>query len=470
MNIRKFIGDKAFYRMTLAVAVPIMIQNGITNFVSLLDNIMVGRVGTVQMSGVAVANTLLFVLNLAFFGAVSGAGIFGAQFYGKKDYEGCRHVLRYKLLIAAAITVVGCGIFILFGEDLIMLYLKGDGDVEDIAATLMYSRRYLLIMLAGIPAFALSQAYASSLRESGETMVPMVAGLCAVGVNLGLNAILIFGLLGAPALGSDGAAVATVVSRYVEVAIIIIWTHTHKKKCPFAKGLFRGFYIPARLMHSINLKGLPLMINETLWSLGVALLNQCYSLRGHYVLGAVNISSTIINVCNVTFLAMGTSIGIIIGQLLGAGKIEEALDRDRKLITFSIFIATLTVGVLALFSGIFPKIYDTEPAVRALAQRLILISAVLMPIRAYSNAVYFTLRSGGKIFITILFDSVFTCVILAPVAFVLGNFTTISIEWLYFCCNAMEIVKCFLGYFLLKSGVWLNNIVDDQKTKKEVKA
>ena len=232
MNIRKFIGDKAFYRMTLAVAVPIMIQNGITNFVSLLDNIMVGRVGTVQMSGVAVANTLLFVLNLAFFGAVSGAGIFGAQFYGKKDYEGCRHVLRYKLLIAAAITVVGCGIFILFGEDLIMLYLKGDGDVEDIAATLMYSRRYLLIMLAGIPAFALSQAYASSLRESGETMVPMVAGLCAVGVNLGLNAILIFGLLGAPALGSDGAAVATVVSRYVEVAIIIIWTHTHTKKCP----------------------------------------------------------------------------------------------------------------------------------------------------------------------------------------------------------------------------------------------
>lgn len=470
MNIRKFIGDKTFYRMTLAVALPIMIQNGITNFVSLLDNIMVGRVGTVQMSGVAVANTLLFVLNLAFWGAVSGAGIFGAQFYGKKDYEGCRHVLRYKLLIAAAITVVGCGIFILFGEDLIMLYLKGDGDVEDIAATLMYGRRYLLIMLTGIPAFALSQAYASSLRESGETMVPMVAGLCAVGVNLGLNAILIFGLLGAPALGSDGAAVATVVSRYVEVAIIIIWTHTHTQKCPFAKGLFRGFYIPARLMHSINLKGLPLMINETLWSLGVALLNQCYSLRGHYVLGAVNISSTIINVCNVTFLAMGTSIGIIIGQLLGAGKIEEALDRDRKLITFSIFIATLTVGVLALFSGIFPKIYDTEPAVRALAQSLILISAVLMPIRAYSNAVYFTLRSGGKIFITILFDSVFTCVILAPVAFVLGNFTTISIEWLYFCCNAMEIVKCFLGYFLLKSGVWLNNIVDDQKTKKEVKA
>ncbi len=470
MNIRKFIGDRAFYRMTLAVAVPIMIQNGITNFVSLLDNIMVGRVGTVQMSGVAVANTLLFVLNLAFWGAVSGAGIFGAQFYGKKDFDGCRYVLRYKLLIAAAITVVGCGIFILFGKDLIALYLRGDGDTKDIAATLMYGRRYLLIMLAGIPAFALSQCYASSLRESGETMVPMIAGLCAVGVNLSLNAILIFGLLGAPALGSDGAAVATVVSRYVEATIIIVWTHKNTEKCPFAKGLFKGFYIPARLMRAVTLKGLPLMLNETLWSLGIALLNQCYSLRGHYVLGAVNISSTIINVCNVTFLAMGTSIGIIIGQLLGAGRIEEALEKDRKLITFSMFVATLTVGILALFSGIFPKIYDTEPEVRELAQRLILISAALLPVRAYSNAVYFTLRSGGKIFITILFDSVFTCVVLAPVAFILGNFTSISIEWLYFCCNSVEIVKCFLGYFMLKSGVWLNNIVDDQKTKKEVQA
>ncbi len=469
MNIRRFIGDRAFYKMALTVAVPIMIQNGITNFVSLLDNIMVGRVGTVQMSGVAVANTILFVLTLAFFGAVSGAGIFGAQFYGKKDFDGCRHVLRYKLLVAAALTVIGCGIFIIFGEDLIMLYLRGDGDVKDIEATLKYGRSYLLIMLAGIPAFAVSQCYSSSLRESGETVVPMVAGICAVFVNLGLNAVLIFGYLGAPALGSDGAAAATVISRYVEAAIVVIWTHRNHIKVPFIKGLFKGFYIPASLIRAISLKGLPLLLNETFWSVGFALLNQCYSLRGHYVLGAVNISSTIINVCNVTFLAMGTSIGIIIGQLLGAGRIEEALDRDRKLITFSVFIATLTVGVLVLFSGIFPGIYDTEQEVRELAQRLIIISAVLLPMRAYSNAVYFTLRSGGKIFITILFDSVFTCVILSPVAFILGNFTSLPIEMLYFICNSMEGIKCILGYFMLKSGIWLNNIVDDTKTRKEIK-
>ncbi len=472
IDLKKYIGDRSFYKAALAVAVPIMIQNAITNFVNLLDNIMVGRLGTDQMSGVSVANTILFVLTLAFFGAVSGAGIFGAQFYGKKDYDGCRYILRYKLIIAALITVVGCGILILFGDRLIMLYLMGEGDIENVNATLAYGREYLLIMLAGIPAFAVSQCYSGSLRESGETFVPMVAGLVAVCVNLSLNTILIFGYLGAPALGSEGAAIATVMSRYVEAAIVVFWAHKNKEKCPYVKGLYRGFYIPRRLFSSVSIKSLPLLLNETFWSLGVALLNQCYSMRGLDVLPAVSISSTIINVCNVTFLAMGTSIGIIIGQLLGTGRIAEAKEKDRKLIVFSVFISTLTVGVLIMFSGIFPAIYDTEPAVKALAQRLIIISAVLMPLRAFSNAVYFSIRSGGKIFITILFDSVFSCFILAPVAFILGYFTGISIEWLYFWCNAMEGVKCIVGYFILRSGVWLNNIVDGhtEKSKKEVTA
>ena len=467
MNLKKYIGDREFYKMALGVAVPIMIQNGITNFVNMLDNIMVGRVGTVQMSGVAVANTLLFVLNLAFFGAFSGAGIFGAQFFGKKDFEGCRFMLRYKLLVGAILTIIGCGVFVFFGSELIMLYLKGEGNAKEIADTLMYGRRYMLIMLAGIPAFAVSQCYASSLRESGETVVPMTAGICAVFVNLIFNAILIFGYLGAPKLGTDGAAIATVISRYVEAAIIVTYSHRHTARFPFVRGVLKKLYVPKQLLGAVTLKSLPLMLNETFWSLGLALLNQCYSLRGHYVLASVNISSTLINVLNVTFLAMGVSTGIIIGQLLGAGKIEEAIEKDKKLIALSIFVSTISLIVLISVSGLFPKIYDTEPHVRQLAQRLIIISAVLLPIQAYANSVYFTLRSGGKIFITVLFDSTFTWVIVSPAAFVLANFTGISIELLYFICNGLQIIKCIIGYFLIKSGIWLNNIVDDKNTKEQ---
>ena len=177
---KKYIGNAAFYKMALAVAIPIMIQNGITNFVSLLDNIMVGRVGTEQMTGVAIVNQLIFVFNLAIFGAVSGAGIFGAQYYGKGDWDGVRQTFRFKLLVCTALTVLGAGIFLLFGEDLILLYLKGDGSPEQIAASLGYAKEYLLIMLVGFIPFTLSQCYSGTLRETGQTVVPMVAGVVSV--------------------------------------------------------------------------------------------------------------------------------------------------------------------------------------------------------------------------------------------------------------------------------------------------
>ena len=200
---KKYIGNAAFYKMALAVAIPIMIQNGITNFVSLLDNIMVGRVGTEQMTGVAIVNQLIFVFNLAIFGAVSGAGIFGAQYYGKGDWDGVRQTFRFKLLVCTALTVLGAGIFLLFGEDLILLYLKGDGSPEQIAASLGYAKEYLLIMLVGFIPFTLSQCYSGTLRETGQTVVPMVAGVVSVVVNLCFNTLLIFGYLGFPRLGAQ---------------------------------------------------------------------------------------------------------------------------------------------------------------------------------------------------------------------------------------------------------------------------
>ena len=234
---KKYIGNAAFYKMALAVAIPIMIQNGITNFVSLLDNIMVGRVGTEQMTGVAIVNQLIFVFNLAIFGAVSGAGIFGAQYYGKGDWDGVRQTFRFKLLVCTALTVLGAGIFLLFGEDLILLYLKGDGSPEQIAASLGYAKEYLLIMLVGFIPFTLSQCYSGTLRETGQTVVPMVAGVVSVVVNLCFNTLLIFGYLGFPRLGASGAAIATVIARFVEAGVVMLWAHRNPERVPYLRVL-----------------------------------------------------------------------------------------------------------------------------------------------------------------------------------------------------------------------------------------
>lgn len=325
MNFKKkFIGDKAFYSMVLALAVPVMIQNGITNFVGLLDNIMVGQVGTEQMSGVAIANQLVFVFNLCVFGGVSGAGIFGAQFFGKGDSDGVRDILRIKLWLALVLSVAAGVVFTFWGEPLISLFLHEGSESGDLAATLLYGKQYLSLMRLLLVPFALVQAYASTLRETGETKLPMQAGVVAVLVNLVFNYLLIYGKLGFPVLGVRGAAIATILSRIVEAAIVIAWTHRNRERNPFAVGLYRTLRVPSALLGQVAVKGSPLLVNEALWSMAMTTLAQCYSLRGLAVVAAVNITSTITNLFNIVFMSLGSSIGIIVGNLLGAGRMREA--------------------------------------------------------------------------------------------------------------------------------------------------
>lgn len=458
---KKLIGDKAFYRMVLAVAVPIMIQNGITNFVSLLDNIMVGRIGTEQMSGIAIVNQLLFVFNLAIFGSISGAGIFGAQFFGCKDHKGVQHTFRFKLYICAAIAAIGILIFHFFGENLILMYLHGEGNEQALEAALGFGKQYLLVMLIGLVPFALEQVYTSTLRECGETMVPMKAGIAAVLVNLCLNYILIFGKFGFPELGVVGAAIATVISRYVQVTIVMLWTHTHVARMPFIVGAYRSFTIPMGLVGKIAVKGTPLLVNEIMWAGGMAFLNQCYSIRGLDVVAAQNISSTITNLFNIVFIALGSAISIIVGQLLGAGKMEEAKDTDTKLIAFSV-LSCVGIGlVLIVLAPLFPMLYNTSTQVKELATWFLRIAAMCMPLAAFMHASYFTLRSGGKTIVTFLFDSVYMWCISIPLAFVLSRYTDMNIVPLFLSVQLIDIIKCIIGFILVKKGVWLQNIVGE---------
>lgn len=458
--VKQFIGDKKFYKMVLLIAVPIMIQNGITNFVSLLDNIMVGQVGTNQMSGVAIANQLIFVYNLCIFGGMSGAGIFGAQFFGQENHDGLRYVFRFKLVTGFVLTAICAVFFSVYGDALISLYLDESNSAVANAETLKYAMEYLQIMLVGFLPFVAVQIYASTLRETGEAMLPMVAGIVAVGVNLVLNYMLILGNWGAPALGVEGAAIATVTARFVEAFIVILWTHRHKQRNPYIVGVYKSLMIPGNLMVRIIKKGTPLLINEALWSLGMATLLQCYSVRGLGVVAGMNISNTIVNLFNVTFMALGTSVSIVVGRLLGAGKMEEAKDTDRKLIAFSVASCIVMGAIVIALSSVFPELYNTEAEVKEYAKHFIIIAALFMPQHAFLHAAYFTLRSGGKTVVTFLFDSGFMWAVSIPFAFVISRYTDWPIEVVYALCQGIEIIKSIVGFVLLKKGIWLNNIVD----------
>lgn len=457
--MRKLIGDRAFYRKVLLVTVPIMIQNGITNFVSLLDNIMVGQIGTEQMSSVSIVNQLIFVFNLCIFGAISGAGIFTAQFFGQGNHEGIRDTFRFKIWMSFGILLLGLMVFFTSGDTLIKFYLN-DSNAESVATALFYGEEYLHIMMLGLVPFTIVQIYASTLRETGETLLPMKAGIIAVCVNMMFNYVLIFGKFGMPELGSAGAAIATTISRFVECIVVVSWTHRHKEKNPFMEGIYRTLRVPKALAYKITVKGSPLLINEALWSAGMATLLQCYSVRGLNVVAGMNISNTIGNMFNIVFISLGSAVAIIIGQLLGAEKMQEAKDSAGKLLFFSAVCCIFTGALMILVSPFFPRIYNTSDEVRTLAQCFMVVAALCMPLQAVMNVSYFTLRSGGRTVITFLFDSVFVWVVSIPLAYVLSRYTDLHIVLVYFCCQSIDIIKCVIGCVLLKKGVWLNRIVE----------
>ena len=460
MKLNTFIGNKAFYKHTLAIALPIMIQNGITNFVGLLDNIMVGQIGTEQMSGVAIVNQLLMIFNLCIFGGIAGAGIFTAQYYGENNNEGVRNTIRFKILIGVILTAIATIIFILFGDILITSYLKGSSDGGDLSAALHYGKSYLMIMLIGLPPFMMLQAYTGTLRECNETVVPMKAGLVAVCVNLVFNYLLIYGKLGFPQLGVVGAASATVLARYVEAGIVIFWTHKNKEKNPYIVGLYKKFFIPFSLFKKFLAKGAPLLVNETLWSGGMAMLMQCYSVRGLSAVAGINIANTVFNVFSVVFIALGDAVAIIVGQLLGAGKMREAKETDTKLIVFSViscmFIAMLMLGIAPLF----PRLYNTTVEAKAIATSFIIAQAIFLPQSAFMHATYFTLRAGGKTLVTFLFDSVFMWVLSIPIAYLASRYTGLPAVYLYVLVQLVDLIKCMIGFVLVKKGVWIQNIVE----------
>lgn len=459
--MRRYFGDKEFYKRLFAVMIPILIQNIITNFVNLLDNIMVGRIGTEPMSGVSIVNQLIFVCNLCFFGGLAGAGIFTAQFFGKGDHEGVRHTFRFKWYTVILIVILFILTMGLFGDAFINSFLHEGTEDIDIAATFESAKAYLKVIILQIPIFGITQIYASTLRETGETAVPMRAGISAVFVNLFFNWVLIFGKLGAPALGVVGAAIATVMSRVVELLIIVIWTHRHTEREQFIIGAYSSPAIPIKLVKQIIIMGMPLLVNEFLWSLGMTILKQSYSLRGIEVVSALNISSTVSNLFFCAFFAMGTTVAIMIGQLLGAGELEKAVEEDDKLLAFSVVLCAGVGVVMAVLAPLFPEIYNTSDAVKALAAKILVIDALFMPVYAYTNSCYFTLRSGGKTLITFLFDSAFVWVICIPVVLLLSRLTTIAIRPMYFCVQCLELIKCIVGFIMVKSKRWVNNLVSD---------
>ena len=459
---KKFIGDKAFYKMLIILVLPLIVQQGVTQSVSLLDNVMVGRLGTEALNSVAIVNQLIFVFNLAIFGGVSGASIFGAQFAGVGDHDGLRHTFRFKMYFGIAATVIAIAVLLIWGEPLTMLFLDNETNADlDLTVVMADAKKYLTIMLAGLLPFMILQVYASTLREMSETVIPMIASIVAIFVNLIFNALLIFGFCGFPRLEVAGAAIATVIARYVEMLVVVIYTHIKRAKFKFAKGAYRSLYVPLDLVKKIAITGSPLMINEIIWSLGTTFINQCYSQKGMFAYAATNINTTAWNLFCIIMFAMGTAISIILGRELGKGDKEKTIDLNRKLQFINVAVHVVIAIALIIAAPYIPLLYDVEVEVRTIATKLLIISGLALPMHTLVHGIYFAVRSGGKTFITFLFDSVYTWAVPAMLALMLVTFfPQFDIVTVYLIVQFSDALKMTIGLLMLKSGFWANTIID----------
>lgn len=454
------IGDRVFYSRVARIIFPYIAQMLITNLILLLNNIMVGSLGTEALSGVTVAGQLVFVFNLCIFGGLAGPGIFCAQFFGADDQEGVRGSFRLKIWICLFLLLITFVALLGFGEPLMRGYLTGEGSPEEARRMLRHGLDYLHVMLIGFAPFALSSVYSGTLREAGESLLPMKAGIAAVLANLLFNWLLVYGKLGLPRMGVRGSAAATVISRFVELYILVHAMH-RSGRFEFMHGLYRTLRVPLRMAAVMLRRGLPLLINEFFWAFGMATLMQIYSLRGLNVLAAFNIGQSINNMFTVFFLSIGNAIAAMVGQSLGAGDMERARADVWRFMALNFFGCALVALLMALPAGFFPTLFNTGEDVRGLARALIITMACYMPVYAVSHCSYFTLRSGGSTILTFVFDSVYMWAIAIPFTLALVHWTDMPMRYLYPVSEAANIIRMFVGLYMVRKGVWIRNLVAD---------
>lgn len=457
----KLFGPKKFYKTLLYIVIPIVLQQFITQFVSLLDNLMIGQVGDSEMTGVSLGNQLLFIFNLSVFGCMAGASIFASQYFGSKNKEGYHETIRFKWLMGIFVFVIFSLIFVLFNKDLISSFITAnEADSTDPEIVLQTGRTYLLIMVIGNLPFVIKEIYATSLREMKETFFPMLSGVIAIFINLIFNYLLIFGKFIFPELGVVGAAIATVLSRYVEMILVISYTHIKKEKFSFFVGVYNKIFVKWKTFKKFLPISILLLINEVLWSLGLTLILKSYSIRGLDIIASLNISNTITNVFITIGTSLGNATGIIIGNLLGANKIEEAKTSSIHILTFSVLVTIIFSLIMVGCAYFVPNLYNASDGIKHMARDLILIGAIFLPINSLNTCCYFTLRAGGKIILTMLFDCVFVCCVRFPIAFILSKYTSLDIRLVYTATYIVEVLKSFIGFILVNKGIWLKSLVN----------
>ena len=450
MNIKQVIRDnKTFYIHVLSVAVPFMLQNLIGSSVNLLDNLMVGQLGDAAIAGVAAANRYTMIAMFALFGIGGAASIFIGQYFGAKDAEHVKQSFRFALIAGYGIVIPFLLVGFLFPTQILTLFSK-DPDVIRLGSA------YLLIALWTYIPMTFAMTVGNAMRSIGETKIPLYASVAAILTNGILNYAFIFGHFGFPAMGVQGAALATIIARALEVVILAFVLAL--RPFMFSTKVTQLFHISKRLLKAITLKAIPLTANEIFWSSGMALLFLFYSTRGKEVMAGMSISSTVADLFFTLFGGMTVATTVVISQALGANRIDEARRDAYRLLHFSQVLAVFMGILLFSLSFVIPRFYEVTETSRTTAETFLRVMGFMFWIYMSNAQCFFILRAGGDTKSTLMMDSVFMWVVNLPVVAAVTYFTNWNVFAIYLVGQSTDLIKFVFAYSLLKKEKWAKNL------------
>lgn len=450
MNLTAFFSDREYFRQLLRFALPLTLQNLVTNSLNMVGVVMIGQLGEVPVAAVGLANQIFFLLQLVIFGISSGSAIFTAQLWGKNDLPNIRRVLSLGLTIAWAAGLLFFCLSMFVPEVVLGIYSK---DPAVVAA----GQEYLNVFAPGYLFFATTMIYGVVLRSTGDVKTPMTISVSALAFNMLLSWALIFGKFGAPALGVRGAALAALISRSLECIAMLTVVYTSR---PIVAARLRDFRsLDLSFINRVFKPMLPVILNETFWSFGTTAYFVVYARMGTDSLAAMNIVSTIDNLALVLVFSVANATAIMVGNRIGAGQIENAYHCAGRSLALAVTLGLLVGSQVLLWSPAILSLYKVSPQVIENARRVLSMVALFQWIRAFNaTMVVGVLRSGGDTRFSFFLDGLIIWFLGVPMAFVSAFVLRLPVWWVYCFIMSEEILKWLLGMRRYFSRRWINNL------------
>lgn len=442
--------EKQFYISLIAISVPIALQNLIGFGLSMMDTVMLGEFGESQISASSIANQPYFVFTLFLFGLCSGACVLTAQYWGKKDMESIGKILAIALKAAVICSVIFGALVVIFPESVMSIYTP-DKEVIRLGA------EYLRIVGISYIISGISTTYLYLQRSVENVKIPLLINFCSFMVNLVLNWILIFGELGFPQMQIVGSAIATLIARIVELILAMTYGFCIDKKLRLN---LRAFFVNDKnLLHDFLVYSSPVVINETLWGLGMSMQSVVIGHISSEAVAATSIASVVQRLSMVLIMGFSNYAAVAIGKQIGAGDNKRASQYASMMLKLSIVVGLFACGIILLLRKPFLSIYSVSETTMTYAYQIMTVYSVTTLFNCFNNInIVGVLRGGGDTKFAMFIDITALWVISIPVGAIAGLIMHLSLPVVVICLTLDETIKMVFGIIRFKSGKWLNNV------------